>query len=469
MIDDDELAPLLEESAEELYEHAPAAYLSSLANGTIVKVNQTLLDWTGYARDDIVGHRRVHDLLAPGARIYYETHYAPLLQMQGSVREIAVEIVRADGTRLPVLMNSTAVTDDRGRPRVVRTTIFDASDRRRYERELLRARNEAELRARSSLALDHVYEAVVLLDQQGRVEVLNPSAERIFGVEAATVTGKPAADVLEGWEAVGAVPSGACPEVVLARHGVQEQWLAVAAVDAGDGVVYTIRDVTSDHRLEELRNELIAIVSHELRTPLTGAYGAAHTLLARGDQLDPGARQALLEMVVEQTRRLSGIVDQILTASRIDTGNVPTTAEIFDASDVVDPLVRDRGEEGARVVVAVPEGVLVRADLDRLRQVMTNLVENALKYAPGTVRVALVQEPGVARFTVSDDGPGIPASEHERIFEKFYRLDPDQRGGVSGIGLGLYIARELVTRMGGRIGLLPRERGTTFYVDVPLA
>jgi PAS domain S-box-containing protein len=138
---------LLDESAEELYENAPAGYLSTLPGGLIVKLNETLLSLTGYSRDDLVGRKRLHDLLAPGARIYYETHYGPLLHMQGSVREIAVEMVGADGGSLPVLLSSTLVRDDSGAPRVVRTTVFDASERRRYERELQRARADAETRA----------------------------------------------------------------------------------------------------------------------------------------------------------------------------------------------------------------------------------------------------------------------------------------------------------------------------------
>ena len=135
----------LEESAEDLYENAPCGYLSTTPDGTIVKVNMTLLRWTGYTREDLVGHRRFSELLTGGGRIYHETHYAPLLRMQGSVREIALEIVCADGRHLPVLINSVLVSDDRGIPVVVRTTVFDATDRRRYESELLRARAEADL------------------------------------------------------------------------------------------------------------------------------------------------------------------------------------------------------------------------------------------------------------------------------------------------------------------------------------
>jgi PAS domain S-box-containing protein len=472
----DDLAGLLEESADDLYEHAPVAYLSTVPDGRIVKANETLLRWTGRERGDLVGAGRLHDLLPPGARIYYETHYAPLLHMQGEVREIAVELLREDGTRMPVLMSSTLVRDGEGEARLVRTTFFDASERRRYERELLRARAEAESRARAALALDHVDDAVVLVAVSGRVEVMNAAAERILGVAAAAVLGRPANDAIPGWPLVAEAAAPGPPEdpraaevVPLQRDG-HEQWLAVVAVDAGDAVVYTIRDVTADRRLERMRTDLVAIVSHELRTPLTGVYGAATTLLARADDLGAEDRHAMLELLVEQARRLSVIVDQILLTSRLETGNVVADFADFDVVDVFGDLGRTTAPgEAHRLIVDVEPGIRIRGDLDRLRQVLTNLLDNALKYSAGPVRAAAEARELTARITVSDEGPGIPPGEQERIFEKFYRLDPQQQSGVGGTGLGLYVARELVERMDGRIGLLRREHGATFYVDVPLA
>jgi PAS domain S-box-containing protein len=137
--------PALEQSALDLYENAPCGYLSTDPDGLIVRVNQTFLDWTGHARDALLGRRRLQDLLTAGGRIYHETHYAPLLRIQGAVREIAVDLVRADGTRLPVLMNSVAQLDEAGEVRHIRTTVFDATDRKRYERELLAARDRERL------------------------------------------------------------------------------------------------------------------------------------------------------------------------------------------------------------------------------------------------------------------------------------------------------------------------------------
>jgi sigma-B regulation protein RsbU (phosphoserine phosphatase) len=131
---------LLEDRAEDLFEDAPCGYVSTRPDGTILKVNRTFETWTGFSRAELLAGRRFQDLLSAGGRIYHETHYAPLLEMQGSVREIAVELVRADGSRLPALINSVLRRDAQGRAQVVRTTVFDATDRRRYERELLGAR-----------------------------------------------------------------------------------------------------------------------------------------------------------------------------------------------------------------------------------------------------------------------------------------------------------------------------------------
>ncbi|MEA2604667.1 MAG: hypothetical protein QOF89_5659 [Acidobacteriota bacterium] len=192
-------AALLEEGAEDLYENAPCGYLSALPGGTILKVNQTFLTWTGHRREDLVGRKRFQDLLTAGGRIFHETHYAPLLQMQGEVREIAVEVVCADGRRLPALINSVLRKDAEGRPLLTRTTVFNATDRKEYERELLRERQRAEqaARAKSDLIsmisheirtpLNAIMGAAYLLEapdlspkQQKLVRILRSSSESLL-------------------------------------------------------------------------------------------------------------------------------------------------------------------------------------------------------------------------------------------------------------------------------------------------
>jgi phosphoserine phosphatase RsbU/P len=139
----------LPQSTEELYESAPCGHLSMLPDGTVVRANRTFLQWSGYTREEVVGRRFV-DLLSTGGRIYHETHYAPLLKMQGAVREIALELVRGDGSRMPVLVNSALRRDAAGEPVAIQAVVFGAEDRREYERELRRARDrEQQARERS--------------------------------------------------------------------------------------------------------------------------------------------------------------------------------------------------------------------------------------------------------------------------------------------------------------------------------
>ncbi|MFI8166239.1 PP2C family protein-serine/threonine phosphatase [Streptomyces sp. NPDC085931] len=142
--DDRTFSALLEDSTEDLYENAPCGFLSTLLDGKIAKVNATLLDWLGYRRADLVGRRTFADLLTSGGRLYHETHFAPLLRMQGEISGIALELRTADGGRLPVLVTSTVKRGGDGEPQLIRTTVFDARDRRSYEEELLRARQESE-------------------------------------------------------------------------------------------------------------------------------------------------------------------------------------------------------------------------------------------------------------------------------------------------------------------------------------
>jgi phosphoserine phosphatase RsbU/P len=137
-------AALADDDPAELYDNAPCGYLSTLPDGTVVKANATFLAWTGYDRDALIGQRRFQDLVSPGDRIFYQTHAAPLLLMQGMLREIAVHVISASGSRLPMLMNALLKRGQDGQPLIVRTVLFDASERLAYERELMAARRRAE-------------------------------------------------------------------------------------------------------------------------------------------------------------------------------------------------------------------------------------------------------------------------------------------------------------------------------------
>jgi signal transduction histidine kinase len=226
--------------------------------------------------------------------------------------------------------------------------------------------------------------------------------------------------------------------------------------------------------LDRLKDEFIAIVSHELRTPVASIYGAALTLRSR--ELSDEQRESMNAIIYHESDRLARLVGDVLWVNRLQAGRIETTIEAVDAVDLATVVV-DAARAHAPPQFALElscEAPLppVAADAEKLRQVLANLVDNAVKYSPhgGRVTISVERADGRVRFAVSDQGVGIPAHEQDRIFEKFHRLDPNLTAGVGGSGLGLYICREFVEKMNGRIWVAsaPGE-GSTFVVELPVA
>jgi PAS domain S-box-containing protein len=341
---------------------------------------------------------------------------------------------------------------------------------------------EAEERAQASRALATIADGVFLLDRAGVVRLWNPAAAAMLGVLPEDVVGRPAGEAIPGWTAVAArIPIAEAPGSVAAQTvplelDGGERWLSIAGVGFEDGVVFTFRDLTEERVLEELRRDLVATVSHELRTPLAAIYGSALTLQRPDVGTDDELRDQLLDVIANESGRLAEIVNDLLLASQLDAGTAGTTPRSCDAREIAEQVVasaRTHLPEGIELELAAAQRIpAVRADPGQLRQVVANLVENGVKYSPdgGVVRVALEPDDRMMRICVSDEGIGISAPEQRRVFEKFYRVDPNMERGIGGTGLGLYISRELVRRIGGRIQLESAPgRGSTFVVEVPLA
>jgi signal transduction histidine kinase len=252
----------------------------------------------------------------------------------------------------------------------------------------------------------------------------------------------------------------------------RELWLSFVAVQTHDGIVYAFRDVTAERKLEESRHEIIATVSHELRTPLTAVLGAASTLLRRDIDVGAADRQQLLEMIASQAKRLSQVTESILLAGRLDRDEVWIETTRIDIDTVVRETV-DALEPNlpppVRVELQLTAPGLAIGDANRLQQVLINLLDNAARYAPQGERIVVRTSKAEdrVRIEVVDEGNGIPHTDHERVFEKFYRSDSSRRLAPSGTGLGLYICRGLLDRMGGRISVASSPgAGSTFTVEM---
>ena len=345
-----------------------------------------------------------------------------------------------------------------------------------------RSRLARQQRDQAARVLSHLGEGVFLVDASGVIRIWNAAAETITGLAAQEMCGVRAEAALPGWGSlVARVPTSEAegiyrPATIPLELDGRELWLSIAGVQFGDGVVYAFRDATSEHRLEAIRAEFVATVSHELRTPLAALHGAALTLTTRRDELPAETRELLLSMIAKQSKRLASLVEDILLAGQLDAGSLRVEREPFNAAAVARAAVdeaRQRAATKAMLRISTPEDLpRVLGDEGRTHQVLANLIDNAVKYSPAGSRVDIdvQREHGRVRFSVRDRGPGIPRAEQEHVFEKFYRLDPDHRYGVGGSGLGLYICRQLVSSMQGRIWVEPAPRhGSIFAFELPVA
>ena len=344
--------------------------------------------------------------------------------------------------------------------------------------ESLHERVERE--ADAARVLTYVADGVFFVDRTGVIRLWNPAAQTITGLAASSMIGRRPADGIRDWERlrtlipVASSTAPAMPRTIAleAEHG--ERWISISAAEFFGGTVYAFRDVTEAHRLDELKADFVTTASHELRTPLAAVYGAAQTLRRHDFALDESGRERFVSMIVEEADRLGRIVNEILLANQLDADRVEVAVEPFDARELLERVAeatRSHAPPEISLDIVVGDGPPhVGADRDKVRQVLVNLVDNAIKYSPDGGRIELGLEPsdGRVRFYVRDEGLGIPGDEQERIFEKFYRLDPTMTRGVGGTGLGLYICSQLVERMDGRIWVESSHgRGSTFAFELP--
>jgi PAS domain S-box-containing protein len=366
---------LFEESAEDLYEYAPCGYLSTLPDGTIVRANHTFIEWTGASREALLAGRKFQTLLTVGSRIYYETHYAPLLRMQGAVNEIALELVRDDGRILPVLANSRQKRDPDGTPLFNRITLFDSTDRRRYERELLLARRKAE-------------------------------------------------------------------------------------------------QVAKD------KADLLAMLSHDIRNPLNALMGVAQ-MLDRSDLAKPQRR--LVQLLQSSSENMLNLLNHVLDLSKAESSSFALIETPFSLETVVNDLMSTfdaaAREKGLTIRSSITDNVppSLSGDPVALRQILTNLVGNAVKFTSAgevTLTVATKQlgTDGVTlAFAVSDTGIGIAPDVIDRIFNEFTQASYETALRFGGSGLGLTITRRLLGLYGSSVQVksVPGE-GSTFSFDLRL-
>jgi PAS domain S-box-containing protein len=403
--------PLME-TAEELYESAPCGYVSTLPDGTIISANQTFLGWVGIDRQDLVGHKRFQDFLGVGGRIFYETHFAPLLQMQGFVNEIAFDLACADGHPLPVLANTVQKRDAGGKPMVHRITLFNATDRRKYERELLDARRKAEQATEELRRLNETLEE----------RVAHEVAERMKAEEALRQAQK--------MEAIGQLTGG-------------------IAHDFNNLLTIIVGNIELlQRRLPEGSDRLLRAAEHAMDATRRAATLTQRLLaFSRRQPLDPKPIDVnkLVAGMSDLLRRTLG--EEVVLETVLAGGLWRSQADPNQLENAILNLAvnaRDAMPEGGKLTIETVNARLDDAYVEALAEPVP----------PG--QYVLV--------AVSDTGTGMDKATMEKVFEPFFTT----KEAGKGTGLGLSQVYGFVRQSNGHVRIYSEPgEGTTIKVYLP--
>jgi two-component system, OmpR family, phosphate regulon sensor histidine kinase PhoR len=327
--------------------------------------------------------------------------------------------------------------------------------------------------------LESMTEAVLALDDAERVELFNRAATELFGVTARGIPLPPTVRIpaLDGLLREAKLGRAGSEEVSLAGDDERVLRLQVSPQRDGRGVVIVIHDVSQMRKLERMRRDFVANVSHELRTPVSVIQANAETLLGGALADDPARAHRFAEAILRNSERLGRLISDLLDIARIESDRQTLTPGPVHVLGVArrarDVLVRPAWEAETSLELAISPDLGVDADPRALEQVLRNLMENAIKYSPARSHVLVVAEPtasGRVRIEVQDDGLGIQPQHRERIFERFYRVDPGRSRDMGGTGLGLSIVKHLIQSMGGVVGYAPNEpKGSIFWIELETA
>jgi two-component system phosphate regulon sensor histidine kinase PhoR len=324
-------------------------------------------------------------------------------------------------------------------------------------------------------------DSVLIVDNDGRVQLINPAAERLFGVDAASALRRSLVELtnayqaVEMWQRCQATGEGQTASFELGRKKLALEGTATPLGPLLPGsTLLLFQDVTRQRQTDAMRRDFISNVSHELRTPLAALKALTETL-QYGALNDPPAAQHFLAQIETEVDALSLMVAELLELSRIESGRVPLALKPTRPIDIVDPACDRLALQVERASLALsldcPEDLpLVLADAARVEQVVVNLLHNAIKFTPegGSITVSATVQDQAVRFCVADSGIGVEQTDLPRIFERFYKVD--RARATSGTGLGLAIARHLVEAHGGKIWAESEPgRGSAFSFTIPLA
>ena len=489
----------------DLYDHAPTGYHSVDPNGMFLMMNQTELDWLGYHRDEVLGQKSFRDLVAPSSHLLLNSIFTQF-KRDGLAKDIEFEMVRKDGTILPVLLNATAIYNEQGEFVQSRSTLFDITERRKAEKAL------RESQASLQNFLDTASDLIQRTDQDGRYIYVNPAWCQTlgYGLEEALeltmfdviapqyhdrcqiILGRlPLKGQSHDFEVVFVTKTG---QVVVAEGGV--------SIDReSNGQITTngiFRDITLRKQAEEalrqsrdelrtandllekaarLKDEFLANMSHELRTPLNAILTFSESLLEEIPGPLNDRQKNWIHNIEGSGMHLLSLINDILDLSKVEAGQMELHFEEVAVVEVCQAsllFVKEMALKKKLKLAFQLDNQLakVEADPKRLKQILVNLLSNAVKFTPSGGKVSLeVRVDGdtsVIHYVVQDTGVGIAAADVARLFQPFTQLDSSLSRQHEGTGLGLALVRRLTELHGGSVTVESKPGdGSRFTVTLP--
>lgn len=501
------------------FELAACGLLTTDLGGRIQRVNSTFCTWLGWTCAELLG-RRFQDLLTAGSKLFHQTHWMPLLQLQGSVAEVQLELVARDGHTFAALVNATRHSGARleqGGEGRVHVAVFIATDRRKYERELLLARRRAE----ELLASEREAQRARALAEDRLHLALESAQLHTWNVElpSTSATYERAVSALLGYSEPREVSSAEYAEAIHADDRQAERAAFARAVDPTQRELYSteyrltgvdgveriihatgrgifdetsravgftgvLQDVTQRRRAEDalrarereaqqravLAEQLVGIVSHDLRNPLNAVLLGTHVL--RASELTP-QHARVVGRIASSAERATRLVADLLdfTQARLGGGLRVEAREVDVHAVVVEAVEELRLAWPGRMLDVQTRGSgLANVDPDRITQVLGNLASNALTYGSPERPVTIISsmDSDTLLLEVHNHGRAIPDELRAHIFEPLRRGEQSVKLGSRSIGLGLYIVHEIVSAHGGRVGVTSTEsEGTAFQISLP--
>ncbi|PUA29900.1 MAG: hybrid sensor histidine kinase/response regulator [Cellvibrio sp. 79] len=502
------------------YENAACGLVTTEINGTIRRANATFCKWLGFAASEMIDKKRIQELFTVGGRFFHHTHLAPLLQMQGSVAEIQIDLIGQNGVAIPMLIN--AIRHKQGEQRFDEFAFMVATDRKVYERELISARKTAEETLQSLYeAQKELHESRDILSiaiQSARMGVWSENLqtnEVWWSLELEQLTGfigkkfgdthedfygliHPEDRIVFATELKKAADTKSNYEVQFRLQHANRNWLTMEgrghAVYSESGEVLSIFGIVIDisdrkaaeQQLHELnkqlsisdrrKDEFLATLAHELRNPLAPMRNVLEIM--RLKEKDNPFIHWSRDIIERHVSQMTHLVDDLMEASRISQGRLQLRKKQIDLCEVTLHAV-----ETSQAVILdskhnfkmnIPDSPLtIEADSTRIIQIISNLLTNAAKYTPpgGDIYLNLSHNGDEALLSVRDTGIGIPPEQLSNIFTMFSQLKPALERSQGGLGIGLSLVRGLVELHGGSIVAFSEGdgKGSEFIVRLPLS